>query len=105
MDGSDPILQRCRGILASLYGDRLKDVILYGSLARGTERDDSDIDLLVLLDGPVDAAREIHRIWDALYPLQLDSDRIISVMPADAESYRRGDCMLYRNVQEHGVPV
>ena len=105
MNRDDPILKKCREILSSLYGDRLKGVILYGSLARGTEREDSDIDLLVLLEGPVDAGLEIYRIWDVLYPVQLESDRIISVMPADAESYRRGDSMLYRNVQECGVPV
>ena len=105
MTPDDPILKRCKTLLASLYGERLKGLILYGSMAQGTERDDSDIDLLVLLDGAVDAGLEIRRMWESLYPVQLDSDRIISLMPADAEDYRRGAYMLYRNVRDHGVLV
>lgn len=105
MDGQDPVLRKCRTILQSLYGERLKGVVLYGSSARGTHTPESDIDLLVLLDGPVNVGAEIFRIWDVLYPAQLDSDRVISVMPADAEHYRRGERSLYRHAQEEGVPV
>jgi predicted nucleotidyltransferase len=32
------------------YGDRIRGVILYGSVARGTAVEDSDIDLLVVID-------------------------------------------------------
>jgi len=105
MKPDDPILQQCRAVLASLYGDRLAGVVLYGSCARGTETSESDIDLLVLLEGPVDVAAEIHRIWQVLYAVQLECDLLISVMPADAEKYRNGACNLYRNVLEYGVAV
>jgi len=105
MKPDDPILKKCRSILEDLYGERLKGIVLYGSCARGTDAEDSDIDLLVLLDGPVNVAREIRRIWDVLYAVQLESDRVISVMPAETHSYRKGECNLYRNVQQEGVPV
>jgi uncharacterized protein len=32
------------------YGDRIHGITLFGSVARGTERPDSDIDLLVVVD-------------------------------------------------------
>jgi predicted nucleotidyltransferase len=105
MRPDDPILKKCRAVLESLYGDRLKGLILYGSTARGEDTDESDIDLLVLLEGPVDAVAEIYRIWDVLYPLQLECDRLLSVMPADADSYSKGEYSLYRNVKEDGVAV
>jgi predicted nucleotidyltransferase len=105
MKPDDPILKRCRAILEDLYGDRLKGVILYGSTARGTDTEDSDIDLLVLLEGPVNAGEEVFRIWDVLYPAQLESDRHISVIPAECRSYQNGECLLYRNVQREGAPV
>lgn len=105
MDPADAILRKCRDTLEALYGERFKGVILYGSTARGEDTPDSDIDLLVLLRGPVRVATEISRIWRVLYPVQLESDRLISVMPADAQSYRRGECSLYRNVQHDGVTV
>ncbi len=105
MTANDPILRRCRAVLEGLYGDRLKDVVLYGSTARGEDTDESDVDLMVVLDGPVDAAAEIYRIWDVLYPVQLDSDRLISVMPADAGSYTRREYSVYRDAQDEGVPI
>ncbi len=105
MRGNDPILRKCKAVLADLYGERLKGVVLYGSTARGEDAADSDIDLLVLLDGPVNVAAEIRRIWDDLYPVQLECDREISIRPADAASYERGESMLYQNVHEEGILV
>lgn len=54
----DPILQKCRALLQGLYGVRLHGVVLYGSCARGTAETDSDIDLMVLSKGPVNAAAD-----------------------------------------------
>jgi predicted nucleotidyltransferase len=105
MRRDDPILRKCREVLDALYGPRLKGLILFGSTARGTDTPESDIDLLVLLEGPVQAGEEVYRMTDALFPLQLDSDRLISVMPADAEEYQKGESNLYQNVLEEGVPI
>jgi len=105
MEPDDPILRKCRSALESLYGERLRGVLLYGSSARLTDTPESDIDLMVLLAGPVNVGEEIFRIWDMLYPVQLECDRVISVMPADADRYRRADRSLYRNVLEEGVAI
>ncbi len=99
------ILRNCRKALESLYRERLQGLILYGSTARGTNLPESDIDLLVLLDGPVNVALEIRRIWDVLYPVQLESEWLFSVLPADAEAYRKGEYALYRTVIGEGIPV
>jgi predicted nucleotidyltransferase len=40
--------------LMDCYPDRLVRFIVFGSYARGDHREDSDIDLLVTLTGPVD---------------------------------------------------
>ena len=103
MQPSDPTLQQCQALLQQLYGSRLKGVVLYGSCARGTEAMESDIDLIVLLEGPVDAAREIRRIWEVLYPLQLESARLLSVVPVDAVLYDQGAYALYRQAKAEGV--
>ena len=105
MERYDETLRRCRAVLEALYGERLRGVILYGSSARRDDTPESDIDLMVLLTGPVNVGEEIFRIWDVLYPVQLECDRVISVMPADADRYRRGDHNLYRNVLEEGVAI
>ena len=105
MHHDNAILQKCRVLLHALYGARLHGVVLYGSCARGTEESESDIDLMVLLEGPVDGAQEIRRIWEVLYPLQLESDRLLSVVPVDVTLYNRGEYALYRQAKVEGVPL
>ena len=34
----------------NLYGEKLKEIVLYGSYSRGQNDDESDIDLLILID-------------------------------------------------------
>jgi predicted nucleotidyltransferase len=105
MHPHDPVLQKCRAILQTLYGTRLQGVVLYGSCARGTEGTESDIDLMVLLEGPVQGAQEIRRIWEVLYPLQLESERLLSIMPVDAALYDQGAYALYRQAKAEGVAL
>ena len=53
-----------------VYGDKLKEVILYGSCARGDFTDESDVDVMILLDiSPEMASKErgkIHPTIDIL---------------------------------------
>ena len=44
------VLKRYTADVCALYGERLCEVILYGSYARGDYREDSDIDIMVLVD-------------------------------------------------------
>ena len=101
----DPMLQKCRALLQALYGTRLRGVVLYGSCARGTEETESDIDLMVLLEGPVNGAQEIRRIWTSLYPLQLESERLLSVVPVDIVLYDRGEYALYRQAKADRIAL
>jgi predicted nucleotidyltransferase len=103
MHNDNPTLQKCRALLQKLYTKRLKGLVLYGSCARGTAGVESDIDLLVLLEGPVDVAREIRQIWAVLYPVQLESERLLSVVPVDVALYDQGEYALYRQAKAEGV--
>ena len=41
----NPILEEFKTALKKLYGNKLKNIILYGSWARGKAKEHSDIDL------------------------------------------------------------
>jgi DNA-binding transcriptional regulator YiaG/predicted nucleotidyltransferase len=99
------ILQKCKLILESNYKSQFKGLILYGSTARNQSSSASDIDLLVLLGQPFDYFRELRRIVEMLYPLQLESDQLISAKPASLDDFERGAIQLYRNAKREGVLV
>jgi len=52
------IIDEFKEEIKKIYGNRLEEVILYGSWARGTSTGDSDIDLMVVLKGEVTPGRE-----------------------------------------------
>ncbi|WP_082111607.1 nucleotidyltransferase domain-containing protein [Spirosoma radiotolerans] len=45
----DPIVRAFKKAMQEFYGDRLCDVILYGSYARGDYDEESDIDFMIVL--------------------------------------------------------
>jgi predicted nucleotidyltransferase len=99
------VIQDCKEALAKAYGKRLKGVILYGSMARKTADKTSDIDLLVLLSSPLDYFAELRRIVDVLYPIQLESERLISAKPVLVSDFKAGSLALYRNAAREGLAV
>jgi predicted nucleotidyltransferase len=98
-------LQKCKTVLESRYKSQFKGLILYGSMARQQADPASDIDLLVLLSQPFDYFRELRTIIDLLYPIQLESDQLISAKPAPCDDFERGKIQLYRNAKREGVAV
>jgi uncharacterized protein len=102
MDRSE-LLRRVKSALQEAYGARLRGVILYGSEARGTAEPDSDIDLLVLLEGPVNYWEDVHTCIHVLYPLVLEIERPIDATPADVRDYEAARWPLYREVRREGI--
>lgn len=94
--------------LQKIYGDKLKTVVLYGSVARGTQTDDSDIDIMVLIDGNND---ELRQYDDKLSEISTDFSlkylKVLSVIDVSYQEYEdwRDLSPFYRNVAEEGVIV
>jgi len=99
------IIQKCKTTLEGYYGSRFKGLILYGSVARDQASPASDIDLLILLSQPFNYFDELRQIIELLYPIQLESDQLISAKPAPLDEFERGRIQLYRNAKREGVLV
>ena len=100
---SPTLLAEIKARLATVFGDRLRGVVLYGSEARGTAQPDSDIDVLVLLEGPIDYGVELRSIIRALYDLVLSLERPIDAKPVDVAAYEAGRYPLYRYARAEGL--
>ena len=103
MATANEIARKCKKTLKRHYGPRLKGLVLYGSAARDEAGLSSDIDLLVLLSGSFDYFQELRRIVELLYPVQLDSEQLISAKPAPLDEFECGGIHLYRNAKKDGL--
>jgi predicted nucleotidyltransferase len=101
----EALLSRVRSRLETHYGPRLAGVVLYGSVARRTEEPESDVDLLILLRGELDYFRELRSLVEVLYPVQLESERLISALPVSLAEYEAGSLQLHRNAAREGLAV
>jgi predicted nucleotidyltransferase len=98
-------LLKLKDSLQLIYGPRLSHMILYGSHARGEAARDSDIDVLVVLKGPVQPGAEIARTSDTVAALSLQTDNVISCLFMDEERYLRRAGPLLRSIRREGVTV
>lgn len=99
------VLKELRKRFEILYGDRLAHMVLFGSRARGDAAPDSDIDVLVVLNGSVHAGAEIERTLDIVSDLSLQKDVVLSCVFMDCERYQYRNGPLLRNIRKEGVPI
>lgn len=99
----DELLARLKRPLAEAFKERLRGVVLYGSEARAQSEPDSDIDVLVLLAGPFDFGSDLTTCIHVLYPLVLELERPIDVVPVERSVYDAQEFSLYRNAKREGI--
>lgn len=99
-------LDRYAARLRERFGDRLREVRLFGSFARGEANEDSDVDVLVLVDDLTDAelggaAGDAALVaWQTGIPLAalpLASERL--------NELRRSERLLARVLDDEGIPL
>jgi predicted nucleotidyltransferase len=91
--------------LQKLYKDNLVEIILYGSYARNDFNENSDVDLLVVLNKLDSAGKEIDNIVDAIYDINLKYNTLISVVPISNDDYRSINSPLLLNIRKEGVLI
>lgn len=78
------VARDAKAMLTDLYGDRLTDVLMFGSYARGDATEESDLDLLIVLDRLDDPWHELRRVDPILWDLTERSGITVSGFPVSA---------------------
>lgn len=100
------ILGDFKKALLEKFGDRVVDVRLFGSRARGAGDDESDLDVLVLIENPTRA--EKNHILDTACDMWLASDIMLSPLVMSREHFQMlidRERLLAREIQKEGISL
>jgi len=99
------LVDQVKAFLYERYGEGIKRVILYGSYARGEATEDSDVDVLVLVDQSLSLREVRDSLNDLLYDMLLDEGELVSVVVLTEDHFEKRNLPFMLNVRKEGITV
>lgn len=102
------LLKEYTGKIHQIYGRALEAVILYGSYARGDYTEDSDVDIMILVNlSEKEIQNSRYQVSDVTYDFNMDYDLLIMpiVKAVDHFHYWLPVYPFYQNVKQEGVKL
>ena len=92
-----------QGMVEIIKSDIVK-VILYGSVARGTNDEESDIDIMIIIKNELDSFAE-DKLSDFIVDMNLKYDKVFSVIDVNVNKFDKWAAVLpfYQNVDREGI--
>ena len=102
------IIYRFSQELRRILGDKLTKIIVYGSYARGDFRENSDIDIMILVKMSDEEIRLVKNdIYDLAFEFEINTGIEFSpiIKNEDQYEYWIDTLPFYRNVRDEGVVI
>ncbi|MCD7867341.1 MAG: nucleotidyltransferase domain-containing protein [Clostridiales bacterium] len=91
-----------------MFSDKIERVLLFGSYARGDYTNESDVDIMIILNCPKEEVRAYRREVSRMASrIGLEHDVMVSILIRDKATYEHGknELPFYRNVMQEGVEL
>lgn len=99
------LLKPVKFSLLKRYGNQIKEILLYGSHARGEATKNSDIDLLVVIDDDLDRIAVRKSLNDILWETLMEKNELISVLVVPKSFYDNYRSPFIITVKEEGISI
>ena len=103
MENYTNLLKKLIPGLIHIFQDSITSIILYGSVARGTQTEESDLDIAVLIGA---YTKEMHeQMTDLVVDLELEYNKVLSVLLIDHDKFKEWENVMpfYKNVKKEGI--
>ena len=104
MERKNKILNELKREIIAILGPKFAKLILFGSHARGEEREFSDIDLLLLVREEL-ADEEREKIYNTVSNISLKNDVVISLIDYPAAIFNSFNTPFLRSIKEEGIEI
>ena len=104
-DSISPALRYVQEYVNRLYGDRVTSLHLYGSYARNEARDDSDVDLLLVLEDDVDRYEENWKLSDLVLEVLKHYGLFVSFVVLSKDEFQTADWPLLVSIENEAIPL
>lgn len=102
------VLKQVKSASQKLYGNKLNKIILYGSYARGSQTEESDIDILIILDCSEDEIKKLrYKTAEMSSEISLEQGVFLSVLMRDKKHFDENVDFhpFYCNIAREGITV
>ena len=89
--------------LLGLYETRLKEIYLFGSYARNEADEESDVDVLIVLDRVDDYSMEIARTSEVISQLSLQYSVSLSRVFVSEKQWQEDQTLFFLNVRSEAI--
>ena len=91
--------------LLNIFHDSVSSIILYGSVARGAQTSESDVDIAVIVNGYTKTMHDT--MTDFVVDLELKYNKVLSVLLIDYDKFKEWENVMpfYKNVKKEGIQL
>lgn len=105
MDGLQDVFGKMILEFQNIFGNVLEQIILFGSTAKGTQTDESDVDIAVIVR---QYTKTMHdKMIEFTVDLELEYNKVLSVLLIDYDNFKEWEHILpfYKNVKKDGITL
>lgn len=95
-------LKKC---LIKHYGEKIKQVVVYGSFARNEATEESDIDLLIVIADDLEPYNVKQNLSDLIFDILLENNELISVIVILESNFRNSYSEFLSTVKKEGILI